>query len=71
MATTKKHRILPRDIDAYVLAGRFRMLTRQQLKNWLFADVSETIVTRFLDRATERGYLLVPFRSHSEPSALA
>lgn len=57
MATTKKHRILPRDIDAYALVGRFRMLTRQQLKSWLFAEVSETMVTRFFDRSTERGYL--------------
>lgn len=55
--TTKKHRILPRDIEAYALAGRFRMLTRQQLKGWLFSDVSETMVTRFFDRSTERGYL--------------
>lgn len=55
--TTKNHRILPRDIDAYALVGRFRMLTRQQLKSWLFAEVSETMVTRFFDRATERGYL--------------
>src|SRR3954462_4497993 len=57
MATIKKHRILPRDIEAYVLAGRFRMLTRQQLKGWLFGEVSETMVTRFFDRSTERGYL--------------
>ena len=58
MATTqKKHRLLPRDIEAYTLVGRFRMMTRQQLKNWLFADVSETIVTRFFDRSTGRGYL--------------
>jgi len=57
MATTKKHRILPRDIEAYALVGRFRMLTRQQLKAWLFADVGETMVTRFFDRATARGYL--------------
>ena len=57
MATTKKHRILPRDIDAFVLVGRFRMLTRQQLKRWLFDEVSETMVTRFFDRSTERGYL--------------
>lgn len=54
---TKKHRILPRDIEAYVLAGRFRMLTRQQLKRWLFADVTEAMVTRFFDRSAERGYL--------------
>jgi hypothetical protein len=57
MPIPKKHRILPRDIEAYALVGRFRMMTRQQLKSWLFADVSETIVTRFFDRATERGYL--------------
>ena len=55
--TQKKHRILPRDIEAYVLVGRYRMLTRQQLKAWLFAEVSETMVTRFFDRSTERGYL--------------
>lgn len=59
MATTKKHRILQRDLDAYALVGRFRMLTRQQLKSWLFANVSETMVTRFFDRAIERGYLSV------------
>lgn len=59
MATTKKHRILQRDVDAYTLVGRFRMLTRQQLKSWLFADVSETMVTRFFDRSIERGYLEV------------
>lgn len=57
MPMMKKHRILPRDIEAYVLVGRFRMLTRQQLKSWLFPEVSETIVTRFFDRSTERGYL--------------
>jgi len=57
MATIKKHRILARDIEAYVLVGRFRMLTRQQLKSWLFAEVSETMVTRFFERSTERGYL--------------
>jgi hypothetical protein len=57
MAATKRHRILPRDIEAYILVGRFRMLTRQQLKGWLFDGVSETIVTRFFDRAMERGYL--------------
>ncbi len=57
MATVKKHRILPRDIEAYALVGGFRMLTRQQLKAWLFADVSETMVTRFFERSTERGYL--------------
>ena len=55
--TQKKHRILPRDIEAYALAGRFRMITRQQLKRWLFADVTEAMVTRFFDRSTERGYL--------------
>lgn len=57
MAMLKNHRILPRDIEAYVLVARFRMLTRQQLKAWLFEDVSETMVTRFFDRSTERGYL--------------
>src|ERR1700740_61528 len=56
-AAATKHRILPRDIEAYALVGSFRMLTRQQLKNWLFAEVSEAMVTRFFGRATERGYL--------------
>jgi hypothetical protein len=56
-ATPKKHRIIPRDIEAYGLAGRFRMLTRQQLKSSLFADVTEAMVTRFFDRSAERGYL--------------
>lgn len=55
----KKHRILPRDIEAYVLAGRFRMLTRQQLKSWVFDTVTEPMVTRFFDRSMERGYLRV------------
>jgi hypothetical protein len=57
MPTVRKHRLLPRDIAAYALIGRFRMLTRQQLKGWLFDGVSETMVTRFFERATERGYL--------------
>lgn len=38
MATATKHRILPRDIDAFVLVGHFRMLTRQQLKPPRAAD---------------------------------
>jgi hypothetical protein len=57
MATSRKHRVLVRDTEAFALVGRFRMLTRQQLKAWLFAGVSETMVTRFLDRSAERGYL--------------
>lgn len=57
MPTMKKHRLLPRDIEAYALIGRFRMLTRQQLKGWLFDGVSETMVTRFFERAVDRGYL--------------
>lgn len=57
MPTMKNHRLLPRDIAAYALIGGFRMLTRQQLKGWLFDGVSETMVTRFFERATERGYL--------------
>jgi hypothetical protein len=57
MAAARKHRILTRDIEAYILVGRFRMLTRQQLKAWMFHDVSETMVTRFFDRSTERGHL--------------
>jgi hypothetical protein len=53
----KKHRVLSRDIEAYILAGRFRMLTRQQLKSWLFGAVTEPIITRFFERSTEHGYL--------------
>lgn len=57
MPISKKHRTLPRDVEALTLVGRFRMLTRQQLKAWCFPLVSETMVTRFFDRATEHGYL--------------
>jgi hypothetical protein len=47
------------DRDQLVLAtiGRFRMLTRAQVKHWLFASVSEPVVTRFLKRAEAAGYI--------------
>ena len=37
--------------------GRFRMLTRPQVKRWLFADVTEPVVTRSIDRSEVQGYL--------------
>lgn len=45
--------------DAVVLAaiGRFRMLTRPQVKRWLFPDVSEPVVTRFVKRMETAAYL--------------
>jgi hypothetical protein len=45
--------------DALVLAaiGRFRMLTRPQVKRWFFADVSEPVVTRFIQRTKAAGHL--------------
>jgi len=33
------------------------MLTRPQVKRWFFADVSEPVVTRFVERATAAGWL--------------
>jgi len=49
--------LLPRDADALTRIGRFRMLTRSQLHRWHFPTVSDTVVRRFVDRMTERGYL--------------
>lgn len=48
---------LTRDLEVMRAVGRFRMLTRPQLKRWFFADVSETVVTRFVDRTTGKGCL--------------
>jgi hypothetical protein len=49
--------LLPRDADALTRIGRFRMLTRSQLHRWHFPTVSDTVVRRFVNRMTARGYL--------------
>lgn len=46
-----------RDLLVLAAIGRFRMLTRPQVKRWFFAGVSEPVVTRFLKRAESTGYL--------------
>nr|MDQ3281310.1 hypothetical protein [Acidobacteriota bacterium] len=50
-------KLLPRDADVLAAIGRFRMLTRPQLKRWFFHDVSEPVVTRFFQRSMSSGYL--------------
>jgi hypothetical protein len=50
-------KLLPRDAEVLAAIGRFRMLTRQQVKRWLFHDVSEPVVTRFFQRSMVSGYL--------------
>lgn len=50
-------KIPERDLLALTAIGRFRMLTRPQVKRWLFPDVSEPVVTRFLKRAEAAGHL--------------
>jgi hypothetical protein len=47
-------RTLQRDLEVMRAIGRFRMLTRPQVKRWFFGAVSEPIVTRFIDRVTQR-----------------
>ena len=49
--------LLARDAEVLAAIGRFRMLTRQQVKRWFFSDVSEPVVTRFLHRTNPSGYL--------------
>ena len=46
-----------RDVEVLRIVGRFRMLSRAQLKRWLFAGLSDPIVTRCIDRLASRGYL--------------
>jgi hypothetical protein len=50
-------KLLPRDIEVLAAIGRFRMLTREQVKRWFFHDVSEPVVTRFFQRSVRSGYL--------------
>jgi protein involved in plasmid replication-relaxation len=47
----------PRDVELLRIVGRFRMLSRAQVKRWLFAGLSDPIVTRCIDRLASRGYL--------------
>lgn len=39
-----------RDLEVLTTVGRFRMLTRAQLKRWIFDEVSEPVVTRVVTR---------------------
>lgn len=50
-------RLTPRDLALLAAVGRFRSLTRQQLKRWFFADVTEPVVTRVLDRLVVQHWL--------------
>jgi hypothetical protein len=50
-------KIPERDLRVLAAIGRFRMLTRPQVKRWFFADVSEPVVTRFLKRVEAAGFL--------------
>lgn len=50
-------KLLSRDTEVLGAIGRFRMLTRQQVKRWFFHDVSEPVVTRFFQRSMTAGYL--------------
>lgn len=57
MASNRRiERVLDRDLDAARLVGKWRCVARYQLKEWLFAGVSDTMVGRLVDRMTERGY---------------
>jgi protein involved in plasmid replication-relaxation len=46
-----------RDLEVLTAIGRFRMLTRPQVKRWFFESVSEPVVTRFIGRGTRDGLL--------------
>ena len=46
-----------RDVELLRVVGRFRMLSRAQVKRWLFGRLSDPIVTRSIKRVTSRGYL--------------
>jgi hypothetical protein len=49
--------LLDRDAEVLAAVGRFRMLTRPQVKRWFFGTVSEPVVTRFMQRAQHSGHL--------------
>lgn len=46
-----------RDLEVLTAIGRFRMLTRPQVKRWFFESVSEPVVTRFIERGKREGLL--------------
>jgi hypothetical protein len=52
-----RSKLSPRDLEVLTAIGRFRMLTRPQVKRWFFEDVSEPVVTRFLERSVREGRL--------------
>jgi len=53
----KKEKLIARDLLVLAAVGRFRMLTRPQVKRWFFSEVSEPVVTRFVKRAEACGWL--------------
>ena len=54
---TMPTKLLPRDAEVLAAIGRFRMLTRPQVKRWFFREVSEPVVTRFIQRVRKSGYV--------------
>lgn len=46
-----------RQLGVLTLIARFRMMTRRQVWHACFADRSETVVTRAIDRLTAQGFL--------------
>lgn len=57
MTTPRRARVLPRDIDALRVIGKWKCVARYHLKAWAFSEVSDTMASRFVERMTERGYL--------------
>jgi len=55
--TTRRARVLPRDLAALALIGKWKCIARHHLKAWIFPEVSDTMASRFVERMTERGYL--------------
>src|ERR1043165_3892261 len=57
LSMTRIPRLTPRDQEILGAVGRFRMLTREQVKRWFFAEVSEPVVTGVLARLARHGWL--------------
>ena len=55
--TKRRGRILPRDLAALALIGKWKCIARYHLKAWIFSEVSDTMASRFVERMTDRGYL--------------
>jgi len=55
--TTRRTRVLARDLAALALIGKWKCIARYHLKAWIFPDVSDTMASRFVERMTKRGYL--------------